>query len=260
MLKTGHSAYCVIISGETEEEYSQLQVPRSVKHMEGVCFDEGWGIIKKVRLPLHDIDKIEKKLLILLEEYLQTKQPIIWMVDNFKTLRTPEVRFLTIFIKTIISEVLNGTLKLYEYASRTIINKDSDTMTWKRFLTAHYLCEISSLSIINDYKGRKLERLFNSIDWDRDVFIANSAKALITHPDLFRTESGWVHNMQFEFGKIEGMYQYFKARDKRMKRYHVREMSHGKWSACFSIFTWDKTVAILNQKFNTKFKLKDYGS
>lgn len=256
MLRKGYKEFCVILCGEDEQEYSQLQISRGGQILEGLAHEKEWGIEKKVRLPLFDIDKLEKKLIVIMDDYLKTGQPVIWMFDRFKTLRTADFKFFIPFIQRVITEVMRGKLKLYEYETRTYIHQDSTTNDWMQLLTAHYIAEVTKLTLIKEYKGRKLERFFDSIDWDNDVFLAHGTLVLEAHGEFFNSQGSWFQNLSDDFGGIDGMYKYFRARDNRIKKIIVKPRTQRKWSVSFSIHPLMTTIDILEKKFGMQFEFQ----
>lgn len=253
MLRTGFKRFCVIITGETEEEYKQLQLSHEGRVLEGFAYEQGWGVLKIVRLPLYDMTATEIKLTNILDDYLKNRQPTIWLMRDFSYFRTPRHEFFKPYMETIINEVLLNKLNLYESSTRTMIHSTSTTQAWLNALSVRHLHMVSRIDIINKHNGSKLEKLYNSIDWEHEPFYANCIRVTETHPDLFPTKASWLQNVTRDFGKIEGVYTYFRAMDDRIRKYILKESHSQQWSRAFSIFPIAETIKRLEKKFNSTF-------
>jgi len=253
--KIRYKNHCIILCLEDDSTIKTL-IPKTIGILKAYAEEMEWDINKIFRMPI-DHKQLELKLIEVLKYYETTpKHRIILFVNTMNVFKNAETKFYTIYMKQIVNLVLNNNLKIYDYETRTLFEKNSNKELWKMLLGEKLLNLVSNVAIVNEFSGTFLEVIYRRINWDIDVFCTGSKYVCEFYNDLFPNESKWLKDVCRAHGKIENVIEYFRSMNPNIKVYYAKESSAKRWAYALSIYDTQTTKKILENKTRTEYHIK----
>ncbi len=250
---------CVIVSGDSKEEYNKMNISNNIKQMKLHAIEQEWGISSIVRVPLFDEDKAHDKWMKVLSKYKENTRNFILFIDKKNTIKQPR-DYLNI-IKYIVREVFLSRMKIFIYETRSYIDNKTSADAWEKLLISNKRSRVLvSVKRALRLENSRIYEAYKQIDWYNDIIYLNSTFMSEHFPDIFPADGSFkvYLSRELEMGYIEIVKYYIYLNDKvHLYKYNPNNIEiSDRYAYCLSGKTYHQTMIDLRIKYGKDTKAK----